>query len=298
MPPPEPEPAKLGSTSIFQPEYEVPGWRDELPDEQKDAMKRRREEMQRRSQVKKDMELSALRLDPDPVGRKLLERKLVMDGVRRRGRLGKEARLKRTERELTFKSIQLGTSTKKLTKLMNMVQGKTMEEALVQLRFSKKKVARDVLRGLLLAQDQAMVERGMGIEGAQRRLAEADAARLLDGTDTTEMVTEVDAQKHKDEAKLTKEEKAERDALKAEEMSLVYPDGTRKLAPVTTTEPTTITLKDGTRKQITDPSQIYIDQAWVGKADMWKSPLFRAKGQINIMRHRTSSKYPLQGNHA
>jgi len=52
---------------------------------------------------------------------------------------------------------------------------------------------------------------------------------------------------------------------------------------------TLIQLKDGSKKTIRDPSEIYIDQAWVGPGQSWKSPEFRARGAINMLKHRTTS---------
>jgi hypothetical protein len=57
---------------------------------------------------------------------------------------------------------------------------------------------------------------------------------------------------------------------------------------------TTIELKDGRKKVVRDPSEIYIDQAWVGPGESWKSPEFRARGAINMLKHRTTSKSAAQ----
>ncbi|KAF2194904.1 ribosomal protein L22 [Zopfia rhizophila CBS 207.26] len=143
-PRPEPQPPTLPSKSIFS--MEKPSKQEE-------------EDMQERQ----DAELMALKLDPDPASRRRWERKMVIRGVRRRGRLTAPQKLMRTERQSLYKSPFLATSVKKLTKVVNQIAGKTVEEALVQLRFSKKKVAQDVFKGLEIARDEAIAGRGMGL---------------------------------------------------------------------------------------------------------------------------------------
>lgn len=106
-------------------------------------------------------------IDPDPQGRMRWERRQVARQVARRldarGRETREERIRRTEREATSKSAWLATSTKKLVHLAHQISGKTLEEARTQMKFSKKKFAREVLYELELARDRAVVERGMGL---------------------------------------------------------------------------------------------------------------------------------------
>ena len=105
--------------------------------------------------------------DPDPRSRVRWERKMVIRQIHR----GTDAfsvepraeRLARTERVLKSKSPYLPTSVKKLVHLARQVQGKTVAEALTQMRYSKKKMAREVRVQLEQARDLAVVERGMGI---------------------------------------------------------------------------------------------------------------------------------------
>lgn len=61
------------------------------------------------------------------------------------------------------KSPFIKTSVKKLFPLARQIAGKPLHEAMVQMRFSKKKAARDVLKHLEYARDQAVVVRGMGL---------------------------------------------------------------------------------------------------------------------------------------
>jgi ribosomal protein L22 len=287
LPPrPKVEHGKLASTSIFDPQREIPGYKDDLTPKQKAAIKARYEEREKQVAMDKDKELSALRLDPDPLGRKTLERELVIKGIRRRGRLTKEQTLKRTERQMLYKSLQLATSTKKLTKLMNMIQGKTVEEALVQLRFNQKRIARDVYKGLLVAQDYAIAERGMGLDGLRKR-GEHKTIQAAEGK-LQNIARQAKSDPDHVEAHKAALEKA-KEAREAAKLALIYPDGTRKLPNVG--KPTNILLKDGSRKKVYDPSQIYIDQAWVGKDKTFKTHEFRARGRVNVLRNRTSSKF-------
>lgn len=106
-------------------------------------------------------------IDPDPQSRMRWERRMVTRQVVRRldarGRETRDERIRRTEREATSRSPWLATSTKKLVHLAHQISGKTLEEARTQMKFSKKKFAREVLYELELARDKAVVERGMGL---------------------------------------------------------------------------------------------------------------------------------------
>lgn len=226
------------------------------------------------------MQLSSAKLDPDPRGRQLWERRMVIRSLRRRGRLTKDQQLARTERQSLFRSQNLPTSVKKLTKIMNQIQGKTVEEAFVQLRFSKKRAARDVLKGLQIARDEAVVARGMGLG---RVVTEKEELPRKAGTEVAK------ADETKEEKRDEDVEEEERPSAKevAQEARLL-PNGTwRKYK---SRNAVTIELKDGSRKQVHDPTEIYIDQAWVGKGEQWKSPEYRARGRVNLLTHRTTSK--------
>jgi ribosomal protein L22 len=106
-------------------------------------------------------------VDPDPRSRVRWERKMVIRQIQRGtnpySREPRAEKIARTERQLTSKSPFLATSTKKLVKLAHQIQGKTVAEALVQMRFSKKKMAQEVRYQLELARDLAIAERGMGL---------------------------------------------------------------------------------------------------------------------------------------
>ncbi|KAF1843045.1 ribosomal protein L22 [Cucurbitaria berberidis CBS 394.84] len=248
-------------SSLFLPEREIPGWQQNLtPTEQaklKEQARVRREAVDRDH----DRKLSAMNIDPDANARKSLERKLVISGVKRHGRMTKAQKLLRTERQSLYKSHFLPTSVKKLQKVVNQLAGKTVSEALVQLRFSPKKVARDVIKGLEIAQNEAIVARGMGLQGEEVAVKRWESQRK-----------DTDAGKPRDLWDY-KTSEGEKKPLKA-----------AKKAKTTTVE-----LKDGSKKLVRDPSEIYIDQMWVGPGESWKTPEFRARGMINMLTHRTTS---------
>ncbi|KAH6842271.1 ribosomal protein L22/L17 [Chaetomium sp. MPI-CAGE-AT-0009] len=110
-------------------------------------------------------------VDPDPRARVRWERKMVIRQVQRGtdpfSREPRAARIARTERQLTSRSPFMATSTKKLVHLAHQIQGKTVADALVQMRFSKKKFAQEVRYHLEEARDLALAERGMGLGGGK-----------------------------------------------------------------------------------------------------------------------------------
>ncbi|KAI9716964.1 MAG: 54S ribosomal protein L22, mitochondrial [Chrysothrix sp. TS-e1954] len=124
----------------------------------------------------------ATKLDPQPTKRRAWERKMVIMEVRKRGRISKEERIRRTERALTARSDFLRTSIKKLQPLANQIAGKSIEDAIVQMRFSKKGAAVEVKRHLEEARLKAIVERGMGLGKVQEAAGSKTVIRLKDGT--------------------------------------------------------------------------------------------------------------------
>jgi len=168
----------------------------------------------------------ALIVDPKPASRRMWQRKMVIKQIRKRGRLTKTQLLKREERELLLKSHDFKTSVKKLVPLAKQISGKTVDEAIIQMRFSKKKVAKEVKEHLEHAKNEAIVRRGMGL-----------------GHTTGQKFT-----------------------------------------------PLMIMKKDGQRMKVTNPTTMYVDQAWCGKGLFSTSPDYRARGQMNIMKNRTTSK--------
>ena len=180
--------------------------------------------------------------DPDPRSRVRWERKMVIRDARTGtdpfSREPRAIRLARTERQLRSKSSFLPTSVKKLVHLARQIQGKTLADALVQMRYSQKKMAAEVSYQLQLARDQAVAERGMGLGPA----AVSDEVVLgEDGADE---------------------------------------------------EATKIRTKDGKWLSISDPTRMYVAEAWVGRGP-WRGikVVRRARGRRNVIRKPSTSKF-------
>jgi ribosomal protein L22 len=104
-----------------------------------------------------------LALNPRPEARLRWQRKMVAREVKQRGRLSRRLQLARTEREHTSKSHFFKTSMKKLAPLARQIAGKSIDEAILQMRFSNKKVSQDVREHLIMARNEAIVMKGMGL---------------------------------------------------------------------------------------------------------------------------------------
>ncbi|KEF63141.1 uncharacterized protein A1O9_01117 [Exophiala aquamarina CBS 119918] len=116
----------------------------------------------------------ALVLNPRPVARSRWQRKMVIRHIQRRGRLTKEMQIARTERSHMSRSHFFKTSMKKLAPLTRQIAGKSLDEAILQMRFSRKKVAKEVREHLLQARNEAITAKGMGLKEG-RTLAESKA---------------------------------------------------------------------------------------------------------------------------
>lgn len=205
-------------------------------------------------------------LDPAPKARRRLETRMVVRNVRRRGRLSKTEALKQTERQSLTKSPLLKTSTKKLGMLARQIAGKTVEEAMLQMRFSKKGPAGMVLEMLDYARNQAIVQRGMGLGQVQaRKGAEGEDS----GGEGGQIVPDEDVPKYKMAGwRVRRRDKALEAAGRVQ----------------------TIRLKDGKKHKVTDPTEIYIDQAWVGRGPYGFSAEFRARGRTDKLKHPKTSE--------
>ncbi|KAI9887176.1 MAG: 54S ribosomal protein L22, mitochondrial [Watsoniomyces obsoletus] len=173
----------------------------------------------------RDPTIMAAVLDPQPELRRRWERKMVIRDIRRRGRRSRTEKLKMTERECLSKSHFIKTSVKKLGPLARQIAGKTVDDAIVQMRFSKKKAAKEVKEHLEHARNEAIVRRGM---------------------------------------------------------SLGETNGTKG-------EPVKIETKEGRRRTVTDRTNLYIDQAWVGRGPYGSEVEPRAMGRTNILRPPSTS---------
>ncbi|KXH66085.1 hypothetical protein CSAL01_10777 [Colletotrichum salicis] len=141
------------SSSIFE---------EEVDDVVADAKKGGSQAQAAQASVKTP-ETMAWRLDPDPRSRLRWERKKVIQMVHKNGHVTRDERIAQTEKKLSHKSPFLETSVKKLVHLARQIQGKSLEEAVLQMSYSKKKMAAEVKYQLEEARDLAVVTRRMGI---------------------------------------------------------------------------------------------------------------------------------------
>ncbi|KAH9995694.1 ribosomal protein L22 [Xylariaceae sp. FL0662B] len=174
-------------TTIFDEELKDPERK------QKDSQKPERDarsEVLRPSRVREHMERA---LDPDPRWRVRYQKKKIAQMVRAGGKLTREQRLRLTEKETTSASPFLPTSTKKLVHLSHQIAGKTVDDAITQMRFSKKKMAREVKWQLEEARAKAIASRGMGLGAVngetldQPRKIQTKDGRWIEISDPTTM---------------------------------------------------------------------------------------------------------------
>ncbi|KAJ5155971.1 Ribosomal protein L22 bacterial/chloroplast-type [Penicillium capsulatum] len=216
---PKPQEGDLGASSIFA---------DDVTGPSGPKPRRRSEQAQKEGEAgqeavpleKRSKDRMQLALNPNPKAQLRWEKRMVVREIRKRGRVPKPVQIKRTERESLSKSHWFKTSVKKLGPLARQIAGKNIDEAILQMRFSKKKAAQDILGHLEHAKNVAVVRAGMGL-----------------------------------------------------------PD-----AGAEPTKPITITLKSGERKKITNPTSIYIEQAWVNRGPYGFGMDHRARGQIHRLR--------------
>ncbi|CAF9928312.1 54S ribosomal protein L22, mitochondrial [Imshaugia aleurites] len=195
--------------------------------------------------VIRDPNAMAAALDPTPRARERWQRKMVIREVRRRGRMSRTEKLARTERSHLSKSEFFKTSVKKLFPLANQIAGKPLSEAMVQMRFSKKKAAQDVLRHLEYARDEAIVMRGMGLGKVRAQ------AGLRKG--------EREGEKEQEQ----EQERDQEQKVKEDEERLLVED------------------KKGKKRVVTDRSAMYVDEAWVGRGPYGVGFDYRARGNVN-----------------
>lgn len=201
-----------------------------------------------KGKVMRNPSAMASALDPTPYLRERWERKMIIRGIRTRHRMSKTVKIARTERVLLSKSHMLKTSLKKLGPLARQIAGKPIEDAIVQMRFSKKKAAVEVKKLLEYAKDEATVTRGMGLGQVKPIVGgKKEANKALKGK-----AEDIGAQKEK---------------------AIVVED------------------REGRRRLVTDPTSIYVDEAWVGRGTFGKEISSRAKGRIDTLRLPYTSKW-------
>lgn len=188
------------------------------------------------AQSEKTKENMAIVTDPDPRARVRWQRRKVIQMVRNRGVITREERIKMSEREHLHKSKFLPTSTKKLVMLSRQIAGKSVDDAITQMQWSKKKMAAEVKYYLEEARDLAIAQRGMGLGHNNGEIFE---------------------------------------------------------------KPRKIQTKDGRWIEIIDPTRMYVAQSWVGRGP-WRGRTidYKARGRTGIMKHPSTSEYPLRHFHA
>ena len=102
-------------------------------------------------------------LNPRPWAQARWHRKKVIQAIQRRGRISKTEQILKQERHHMHGSNFFKSSMKKLVPIARQIAGKTVEDALIQLRFSKKLAARRIEAELKIARDEAIVSQGMGL---------------------------------------------------------------------------------------------------------------------------------------
>ncbi|CAG7963217.1 unnamed protein product [Penicillium salamii] len=157
---PQKEEGGLGGNSIFGSDLTAPS-SGPTPSRAKQEKQTETEESPRLE--KRDATRLRAALHPDPNAQLRWERKMAIRDIRKRGRLPMKVQIKRSERESLSKSQWIKTSLKKLGPLARQIAGKNIDEAILQMRFSNKKAARDVLEHLEHAKNVAVVRAGMGL---------------------------------------------------------------------------------------------------------------------------------------
>ncbi|KAK6513390.1 54S ribosomal protein L22, mitochondrial [Arthrobotrys megalospora] len=84
--------------------------------------------------------------------------------IKRRGRLSRTETIMRQEKEHFCQSHKFKTSLKKLGPLARQIAGKPLEHALVQMRYSPKKAAKEVLKHLVQAKNEAILTKNFDPE--------------------------------------------------------------------------------------------------------------------------------------
>ncbi|MCJ1359207.1 MAG: 54S ribosomal protein L22, mitochondrial [Icmadophila ericetorum] len=211
-------------------------------------------------------ETMAAVLDPQPTVRKRWQRKQVIKQIRQRGRLNKTTLIARTERQSLTKSQLIKTSVKKLGPLARQIAGKSVEDAIVQMRFSKKLVAREVLRQLEYARDNAIVTRGMGLGATTTTVSSAAyESGLAKSTATAEGSTASNLSASVSKPSLSPSPSPSPPPSQSPKPKITYMD------------------KGGHKRTIHSPTEIYIDQAWVGRGRYERELSCRARGQTNVL---------------
>lgn len=177
---PKREEGGLGASSIFA--DDVGHASGPKPSKQKKQIQEQQQQGEEDVPLeKRNKDRMQMALNPNPKAQLRWEKRMVIREIRKRGRVSKEVQIKRTERESMSKSHWFKTSVKKLGPLARQIAGKPLDEAILQMRFSKKKAAKDVLGHLEHAKNVAMVRAGMGLGAPAGTSAEPVTVTLKSG---------------------------------------------------------------------------------------------------------------------
>jgi ribosomal protein L22 len=198
----------------------------------------------------------AAALNPRPNARARWQRKMVIRDIRHRGQLSKEVRISRSERSHLSKSHFFKTSVKKLNPLARQIAGKSVDEAILQMRFSVKKAAIDVRKHLIQARNEAIVMQGMGLG-----LPPPNAPQAVNAVRSSSP---------------SSENSPSSDVSLVQELT-----GDPAITPPLPHQTPIKSIRDGFTPS---PTRMYIAQAWVNRGPYGQEPEFRARGRVNMLR--------------
>ncbi len=198
-------------------------------------------------------------INPKPKRRSMWHRRMVIRSVRQRGRLTTTIKLARSERSSLSRSHFFKTSMKKLAPLARQIAGKPIDEAILQMRFSKKKVAQEVREHLIEAKHEAIVVRGMGL-GHREQETSDQAPQPTPTTTITTLPPSVSP---------------------ATTATTVIQS---QLTPTPSNPATLPGTSIPTNPAHRSPTDIYISQAWINRGPYGQKPDYRAFGRLYIMR--------------
>lgn len=254
-----------------------------------------------RALAKRSPSNMAPRLDPRPNARARWARMMVIRNIRHRGRLTREMRIARTERSHLSKSRFFKTSLKKLGPLARQIAGKSIDEAILQMRFSTKKAAREVHKHLIQARNEAVAIRGMGLpdpNAPAKEFVKTEFRHTMGVKETIQAV--VNERRHLSAAgkmvEKTRRTPLDEDAYTYDTADKAASDATQSTpnmdhasieirdpsntAPLLTQKPTKA-LQSGIQHS---PTDIYIAEAWVNRGPYGQAASPRARGRMDVLR--------------
>lgn len=153
---------------------------------------------------------------------------------------------------------------KKLAPLARQIAGKPIDEAILQMRFSKKKVAQEVREHLIEAKHEAIVARGMGLGHLEQETSDQAPQPSPATTTTTTTTTTLPPSVSPTTTATTK---------------------IQSHTPPTPNKPATLPgTSIPSNPAHRAPTDIYISQAWINRGPYQQKPDFRAFGRLFIMR--------------